>query len=96
MGPTETSTQRCNPVPTFWPEDIAPPPGWGVPCTAVPTSTSYAAGLPGLLRMTPASTEIELMQQHIMLGVRLYNLLVGFFGAVLVAGAGAGFWKLKK
>jgi len=46
--------------------------------------------------MTPASTQLELMQQHIILGVRLYNLLASFIGALMVAGAAYGFWKLRR
>jgi len=64
--------------------------------TPTPTATVYTVRLPALLEMTPASTQLELMQQHIILGVKLYNLLASLVGALMVAGAAYGFWKLKR
>jgi len=48
------------------------------------------------LEMTPASTQLELMQQHIILGVLFYNLVAGIVGAVLVALATMGFISIKQ
>jgi len=61
-----------------------------------PMATTYTVGLPVLLEMTPASTQLELMQQHIILGVKLYNLVAGIIGAALVALAAMGFIKIKQ
>jgi len=46
--------------------------------------------------MTPATTQLELMQQHIILGVMFYNLAAGLVGAILVTLAAMGYIKIKQ
>jgi len=105
--PSMTPTATCTPTVTQTPtRTLMPSVTPTVTATRLPTKTPvhtptatatlHAVGLPQLLRMTPANTQLELMQQHIVIGVRLYNLLVGFVGALMVAGAAYGFWKLKR
>lgn len=84
LTPTSTSTPTVTPVPSNTPTP-----------TVTPTPTIYTVGLPLPLRMTPAATELELMQQHIALGIALYNLLVTLVGAILVALAAMGYIKIK-
>jgi len=101
--PTRTATPSITPTPTRTRTPTRTPTSTLVPTatltrtpTVTPVATLHVVSLPGLLRMTPASTEIKLMQQHIIIGVALYNLLAAFIGALMVAGAAYGFWKLKR
>lgn len=89
--PTRTATPSITPTPTQTNTPTVTPTR-----TATPTATVYTVRLPAMLEMTPASDSIGLMQQHIIIGVKLYNLLAGFIGALMAAGATYGFWKLKK
>ncbi len=91
--PTRTATATQAPTRTWTPSAT---PTMTATRTVTPTETRYAAVLPVFLEMTPASTQLELMQQHIVLGARLYNLVAGLAGAVLVALAAMGFIKIKQ
>jgi len=86
---TQTPTQTWTPTATLTATQTSTP-------TVTPTATTYAVSLPVLLEMTPASTQLGLMQQHVIIGVRLYNLLVTLVGALLVALATMGFITIKQ
>jgi len=69
---TRTPTATCTPTRT-WTPTATPTVTQTSTQTVTPTATVYTVGLPVLLEMTPASTQLQLMQQHIILGVMFYN-----------------------
>ena len=97
LTPTSTLTPTITQTPTqTWTPSVTPMATATRTLTATPVATLRVVSLPGMLEMTPASTQLELMQQHIILGVKLHNLLVGFFGICLIAGASVGLWSIKQ
>lgn len=93
--PSRTPTRTLTPTRTATPS-VTPTRTQTSTPTVTPTATVYTVRLPVMLEMTPADTNIGLMQQHVIVGVKLYNLLAGFIGAIMAAGAAYGFWKLKR
>ena len=88
-GVTPTQTRTNTPVVTPTPTPVED-------TVVMPTETIYTVWLPAPLKMTPAGTQLELMQQHVKLGVMFYNLAVGVVGAVLVVLAAMGFISIKR
>ena len=93
--PSRTPTQTLRPTRTAT-ASITPTATQTRTPTVTPMATEYAVSLPGLLRMTPADTHLELHQQQIIIGVRGLNMMAGVIGAAMVAGAAMGLWSIKR